>query len=95
MTIVLKASTGDVDTVEKVNAVGAYYGVGLEGWLSENWSSSIDVFSTGFSTVTTENDNSTSTSTVNAFDPNFGNTVALVFLICIHTFFKSQKHTSS
>ena len=66
-----EASTGEVDTVEKVNAVGAYYGVGLEGWLSENWSSSIDVFSTGFSTITTKNDNSTSTSTVNAFDPNF------------------------
>ena len=66
-----ESTTGDVDTVEEVNAVGAYYGVGLEGWLSENWSSSIDVFSTGYSMVTTENANSTTTSTVNAFDPNF------------------------
>ena len=65
-----ESTTGDVDMTEKANAVGVYYGR-LEGWLSENWSSSIDVFSTGYSVVTTENANSESTTTVNAFDPNF------------------------
>lgn len=66
-----ESTTGDVDVIESANAMGVFYGVGLEGWLSENWSSSIDVFSTGYSVITTENANSESTTKVNSFDPNF------------------------
>ena len=65
------ATTSGTTVTEKVNAVGLYYGLGLEGWLSENWSSSIDIFSTGYSSITTENATSESISTVSSFDPNF------------------------
>ena len=67
------------DITEKANAIGVYYGFGLEGWLNDNWSSSIDVFSTGYSSVTTEDEDSKSETTVTSFDPNFRIQVHLYF----------------
>ena len=65
----------DGSTVEDVSAMAVYYGIGLENWLNPHCSASFDVFSVGYSDISTETttpggvSDSSSSSTVLGFDP--------------------------